>query len=387
MTSVGVLFVVLGAGLGLWFSVKWRSPVYLALFVFHLMASLFFWNYSLHHPADAVEYYRYVNYYSEIAIGTTLVAWLTATIRDALVASYLDVFMAFHLFGYLALVILFRLCAAVMSDFQEPDAVDGQQSLGRRALLYSMTFLPGLHFWTSPICKDGLALLGITSFTWGMVRPERRLLALVFGLFAVGMVRPHIAALLAAAGALALVFSRDSSAGLRLLLSVSLLAGIAVSLPFLQSYTGLDELTAQGVGAYVDQRQESNLVGGSVVDISQYSFPMQVFTYLYRPMFLDASGALGLIVSFENLYLFALSLCLPFQLRRLWRSFEHQAFLRFNVIYFCAVTAILASTTANMGLALRQKMMGLPSLLVMVLMSLSAREPVEELLADEAVSD
>src|SRR5690606_6599706 len=39
---------------------------------------------------------------------------------------------------------------------------------------------------------------------------------------------------------------------------------------------------------------------GSGVDISSYPLPLKLFTFWFRPLFVDAPGALGIFVSFEN---------------------------------------------------------------------------------------
>ena len=65
-------------------------------------------------------------------------------------------------------------------------------------------------------------------------------------------------------------------------------------------YVGLQGADTASVESYIEKRQASNLEGGSSVDISEYSFPLQFFTYMYRPLFFDAQTIIALVVSAEN---------------------------------------------------------------------------------------
>ena len=49
------------------------------------------------------------------------------------------------------------------------------------------------------------------------------------------------------------------------------------------NYIGLSEADElSDVDAYVDKRQNSNLSGGSSLDIASMSLPMQMLSYLFR---------------------------------------------------------------------------------------------------------
>jgi hypothetical protein len=81
---------------------------------------------------------------------------------------------------------------------------------------------------------------------------------------------------------------------------------------------------------------------------------MQVFTFLYRPLFFDAPGLLGLIVSVENVFY------LLFTLRLLSiKGFNYLITSNFLVktsfFSFLTVTIALAQISGNLGLAIRQK--------------------------------
>jgi hypothetical protein len=111
------------------------------------------------------------------------------------------------------------------------------------------------------------------------------------------------------------------------------------------------------------------------VDISEYGFPTQLFTYMFRPLFVDARGTLGWIVSFENLfYLAGCVYYAPHVARALWTGYGG-FFVRFNFFFWVLAASILAVTTSNLGVAIRQKTMILPSLLLLLLLASRAPAP------------
>jgi len=161
---------------------------------------------------------------------------------------------------------------------------------------------------------------------------------------------------------------------------------LVAAMPQLQQFLALDTFDAESVAEYVQRRQEYNLGGGSSLDLSEYPFPIQFFTYMYRPLFFDANGILGLIVSIENLiYLIATLICIP-RLVRLLSGTENAFFWRLNFFFWTLSTAVLATTTANLGIAMRQKTMVLPSLLVLVVGALLQRHPEERTSTDEQLT-
>jgi hypothetical protein len=378
VTGVGVAFIALGVLLSFGLAVSLRSASLVPLFFCHLGAAFFNWQYSLDKPADARGYFAQIADFSSFAPGTDAINWFVATIRDALGASYLDLFMVFHLFGYLGIVIFFRLCQRAVGELTAPP--------GRLATLpYVLAFLPGFHVWTSVMGKDEIVFLGIALFLWGLIHPTLRFLALAAGLAMCFVIRPHIAALLAVACGLAAIVSSDVPLAGRALLAGGFGLGLIAVLPFLTRFVGLESLNSAAAVEMVDKYQSSNLDGGSSIDISQYSYPYQVFTYLFRPLFFDANGLLGLIVSCENLVLLAVCVwCAP-SLWRALRAGTQTFFLRFNFIFWALSTPILATTTSNLGLALRQKIMVLPSLLLVLLTgrALSAAAQAEAVEAEE----
>jgi hypothetical protein len=92
----------------------------------------------------------------------------------------------------------------------------------------------------------------------------------------------------------------------------------------------------------------------SGIDLVNYSIPEKLFAFWFRPLFFDAPGMLGYIVSFENLFylVFFARLLQPKGIRFLWSG---DAIVKTCLLTFGGVSFALAQISGNLGLAMRQK--------------------------------
>jgi hypothetical protein len=125
----------------------------------------------------------------------------------------------------------------------------------------------------------------------------------------------------------------------------------------------VDMSSAESIGAFVSSQSEvtQTLHGGSAVVGASY--PVRLFSLLFRPLFLDAGGAMGLIASFENAAILAIIIMILANLTTSKLLIRQIFFARFSLVYFLAITMLLALVYYNVGLGLRQKMMMMPALL------------------------
>lgn len=150
---------------------------------------------------------------------------------------------------------------------------------------------------------------------------------------------------------------------------------MAIAVPFSLQYAGLGE-SGQEVDFqdYVEKRQGYNQDGGGGIDISAMSPPMQLFTYVFRPLPFEAHSGAALAASFENIVLFmvfALGVFGFFNYRKnsIIDPRENRIFMW---IYCLSAWVILGVTTANLGISVRQKWMFVP-MLVFLLISMMAK--------------
>lgn len=118
---------------------------------------------------------------------------------------------------------------------------------------------------------------------------------------------------------------------------------------------------------YVEKRQSYNTEGGGGVDIANMSLPMQLFTYVFRPIIFEARSITALAASLDNLillYLFILGIYSLIKKRP--QSFTEEN-RKFMWVYVILSWIVLAMTTANLGISVRQKWMFTPILIYLLL--------------------
>lgn len=327
----------------------------LTLYAWHSVFCVVYILYSMSNPADSIRYFiSSLNWDQVPALGTRFVVFFNSLFSQGLGMSYGGSFFAYNILGSVGLI-------AVSAALREAFA---GKSRHVRQIVAFLPFLPGFSFWSTAIGKDSIAFFGVGLICWAAAHPYRRFPAILIGFVALLVVRPHMAGFLTIALALAYSFTNGGSVKLKLVVnSLVLPTAVAVTVISL-NYVGLDE--GESLIEYVEQRQGYNTQGGSSVDIASASVPTRLFMYVFRPLYFDAGGILGLVVSFENLMLLGLFLSAVVGVIK-----RKSTLTRFQRVFFSIYVAVswlaLANTTANMGIAIRQKSMFTPMLLMLML--------------------
>jgi hypothetical protein len=123
----------------------------------------------------------------------------------------------------------------------------------------------------------------------------------------------------------------------------------------------LESLEMSAVQEYTSSKAASlnQEDAGSGIDTSNYSLPLKIFTFLYRPFFFDINGFLGLLASVENLILLLFTILV---LRNgVVSGFKNGNFLlKGLLLYFLMGSIAFALILGNLGIMLRQKNMLFP---------------------------
>src|SRR5690606_37827141 len=142
---------------------------------------------------------------------------------------------------------------------------------------------------------------------WAALNPARRTWLIVVSVLTMLLVRPHMAGIIV----IALAGSHSLQPGVplsrRILVGGAALAACAILVPFAVDYAGLKGgLSGEELSSYIEQRQSVNREGGGGIDIARMSFPMQLFTYLFRPLPFEAFNLFALAASLDNVMLLTL---------------------------------------------------------------------------------
>ncbi|NYT69269.1 hypothetical protein [Pusillimonas noertemannii] len=331
------------------------------LYAWHSLFCLAYAIYATENGADALVYYMKAQQGEFMApFGTGAVVNIATLFVTGLNLSFLGACLLFNIFGAIGLV-------AFDASLQAATA-DKSRMLRRFATL--IVLLPSISFWSSALGKDSLAFMAAALALFASLDMGRRVVLLALAIFVMALVRPHIAGIMVIALAGSLVLQRRLPLGQRLFLGTAALAATAAMVPFALTYAGLGDASgADDIMNYVEHRQSLNTEGGSSVDIASMSLPLQLFSYLFRPLPFEAGSIFALAASMDNVVLIFLAIAACGQMFRRRKLAGNRAFMWF----YCLLTwLILAITTANLGIAVRQKWMFAP-ILIYLFISLMGR--------------
>jgi len=333
-----------------------RVGVFMALYVFHLACTAAFFIYAQTNVSDSRSYYLDEgNFASEgFGLATQLIFWSVQGLKGMVGGTYLDYCLLFQGFGFYGTVLLMR-------SFEEVYETLGVE---QPAWTYLLLFLPGLHFWTCTVGKDGAVMMGVCLALWASLDIRKRFVWLSFGLLIVLAIRPHIAIVSGAAVAATLLFDRTISPRIRVLLLFAAVAAVAVAVVTTRSAFQIDVTSADSVSDFFAAHEAATQYETGNTAVTG-NFFVKLFSLLFRPLFLDTGGAMGYGASFENLALMAVVAFPLIRFRTTVAAAKAVPFVRFACFHALMVAVMLTLVYYNVGLGLRQKVMFVPALLLL----------------------
>lgn len=322
------------------------------LFFWHTAFSILYFYFTLYNAADAINYYRMsltdnINFYP----GSPFLYFFSSIFSKGIDANYLNVTFIYNIFGLLGLVLLYHSLKKYIEKLSW--------------YWFFLLFIPSMSFWSAGLGKDAISFFSVCLFLYTITSNKKLYILLPISFFFMFMVRPHIALMMIVSFVIYFILRSKIHLLVKLITLPVIIAGVVVSSGFVQQYVGLDEASLDSVSGYVDDRQNSNQGGGSSIDLQSMSYPVQMFTYVFRPLPFDAHSALALFTSIENTILLILFLYVLFK-----NKFRLNYFIEgknaWLLIYAFLTCSMLAITTANLGIATRQKWMFMPILIYLL---------------------
>jgi hypothetical protein len=358
MSAVGIFAIVLCL-IALPFFPPARSARGLLLFfgilALHVTASVAFYEYALRSSADAALYYYDTTGLrrSDMELGTIFTIKFVQFIKAAVGGTYLDHFLIFQTLGFWGLLFLQRCLEYAHQAFG--DALTRVPNW--------LLFLPGLHFWTSAVGKDAPLFFAICLALWASIRLSTRAVWFGAAVFVMLLFRPHIALLATAALAGGAFFGSRSGALVKITLIVVALAALSVVASTVERSLVVDLTDPSSVGSFLErQQQRAEWIEGAT-NLQSAAFPIRLLSLLFRPFFIDAGGAFGLVSSVENLILLFVIGFMVWNWRDGLSAFRFSLPFRFGFFFSVVLIVLLTLTYYNVGLGLRQKTMMMPGLL------------------------
>jgi hypothetical protein len=294
-------------------------------------------------------------YEEGFGLNTTFIIYLVQLPKSFFGGTYLDYFLLFQAVGFFGLVVLMR-------TFEEIYLESGTSP---PPYIFLLLFMPSLHYWTSAIGKDSLFFFGICLTLWAAMNFRRRIIALSVGMLLMLAIRPHIAVIAAAAFTVAVLIDRNTRLAIKIPVFVAGIAGTIFAVFTVWSTFSIDLTDIDAYSDVLAGREALTSTEDAGRTAVNAAYPVRVVSLLFRPLFLDANGLLGVIVSLENLLLVVIMITMLAKFRTLRQLTRGVAFVRYAVVCSVVVTAVLALGYYNVGLGIRQKAtMILPQILV-----------------------
>lgn len=345
------------------------------MYFMHLLMSFVYYVYARFNASDSNFYYEKViidyrgpTWGAFYGTSTTFIEFIAYPFIRYMGFSYEAVMVLFSFFGFLGFFYFYIFFKENIKFKHTLFGVD----------IVAITFLlPNLHFWSASLGKGSVIFLGIGLFFYALRYPSQRKLAMFIGAFIIYHVRPHIMFVILVSCVVGFTFSkRGLTVATRVIMIIGAVIGFFLIYQDVLSMVGIDEGAEISQGLDLSRRAEELSDAGSGIDIESYSLPYQIFTFLFRPLFFDAPGLLGLVVSVENVFylLLTLSILNPKGIRYL---FTGNFLIKTASLSFITVSIALAQISGNLGIAIRQKSQVMP-LLIFVICSFLDQEKMAE---------
>lgn len=322
------------------------------LFWYHMLFGGIYYSYTLVARSDSVNYYNKTLKYwptwgSAFSAGTDFMEWMAFPFVRYLNFNYEMTMFLFTWFGYLGFVyfyLFFKENLRFNPKFEGWDAIT------------IFMLLPNMHFWTASLGKGAVIFCGIGFLVYGLSWPGRRIPHLAIGGLLTYMVRPHILFAIVIGMGVGFILGKEKVPAYQKYLTA--IAGLVVSILVydqLLIYLGYDPNNImesfEEESSLNAQRLQS---AGSGVDMGSYSLPMKLFTFWFRPLFVDSPNLLGVFVSLENLlYIYMFSRILNKDFIKFIKGAP--AMVKMSGIVFISISISMTFVMSNLGIIIRQK--------------------------------
>lgn len=344
-----------------------RAAVFAFAFLAHVLSAIVFFVYSQTNASDASLYYTDPYHMYELGFGfsTRFIIFVVQAMKMTFGGTYLDYFFLFQTFGFFGIALLMRIFEEIYAGLGVPQP----------RWSYLLLFLPGIHFWTSAIGKDAPIFAACCLAVWAAMQVRRRYIALGIAVFLMLLIRPHIALIAVVAVTWTVFADRSTHFLLRGLLVIASVGAFVGAVATVRDSLYIDVTNADSVSNFLAAR-ESFVQAGELgtTGVGNAPYIVKVFSFLFRPLFVDANGFFGYIASVENVILMVIFGVMALRIRTVISAAKAVPYVRYALISSIGVTLALSIDYYNVGLGLRQKTMVVPCFLIVFVTLAALRE-------------
>ncbi|MXV39152.1 hypothetical protein GO491_10765 [Flavobacteriaceae bacterium Ap0902] len=340
------------------------------LYVYHMIMSFVFYLYIRTNGGDAQGYWKiakeiyFEELWTKILLGNTsasdyvyLICYLPSNILN------LDFFTGTMLFGLLGYWGILLMIVTLKELFPLIQYVKHIKFLGV-SIFPTILFLPNFHFWSGGVGKDTLLFFCACAFFYAINNLKKRWWMLLFIIAIAYPIRPHILLFLLAGFATSFILKSKMYLVQKILITI---VAFILFLPLLNNvleFAKIDDASVESFSQFSESKSGAlSRSAGSSVDIGNLPYPLQVFTFLYRPLFFDAPNALGLLASIENVAWILLTAI--FLRNKPIRVFKSSHFIILSSFLYWLIGALaFAPILGNLGIIIRERNMFLPGFII-----------------------
>ncbi|MBI6117337.1 hypothetical protein I6U49_11370 [Salegentibacter sp. F63223] len=333
-----------------WFSKKLMN----LLFLYHLFFFGVYYTYTIFNRSDSKLYYSRPQWgdtwWEYFGTSTTFIDFMSWPFINVLGFSYEMMMVLFAWFGYIGFVYAYLF-------FRENIPI--KIKIFNIDFLTLILFLPNMHFWTASLGKGAPIFMSLMMFAYAIKDPKTRWGTLLIGSLITYYIRPHVFLFVAAGTVLGFMTGKEKIAfWKKMLVYIGMIGGLLMVQDTILGMAGLNESEnlVEGFDQFSTERGAELSKSGSGVDMANYPLPVKLFTFWFRPLFFDAPGVLGLIVSVENLiYLLLFFKILKGDFIKFLK--KSPISVKMSLTTFFLASLAMAFVMSNLGIIMRQKSM------------------------------
>ncbi|AVR46896.1 hypothetical protein C7S20_17415 [Christiangramia fulva] len=325
------------------------------LYLYHLVFYGIYSAYAYFNLSDSKSYFKFfeqnrLSWFGLFGTDTAFIHFLAYPFYE-LGFSYDMLMCTFSWFGYLGFVYAYLF-------FREKIPVK-VQVFKRFDLMTLILFFPNMHFWTASLGKGAPIFLGLMMFTYAIAEPKSRLPILFLGSAIIFYIRPHVFLFVALGAVMGYMSGREKIAlWKKILVYICMIGAVYIAQDKILGVMGLQN--SEDIVTDFEQAAEKNAEdlskAGSGVDMSSYPLPLKLFTFWFRPLFIDAPNFLGIITSVENLlYLLLFVKILKKDFIKFLR--KSPSMVKMSFVIFLSASVAMTFVMSNLGIIMRQKTM------------------------------
>jgi hypothetical protein len=217
--------------------------------------------------------------------------------------------------------------------------------------------LPSLHFWSSGIGKDSLVFLFISMFFYGSRDFRKHLVLVVVSMILLYHVRPHMAFIVLFSSSIMLLLDSKLHFSYKLVFFILAIVGFVFIYDEVLKFLKIDELNTESIEGMFNTTSGNLSYGKSFVDMSNYPYLFKVFTFLYRPLFIDAHNFSSFLNSIENLISLLLTLAVLSKVNPIKGYTKSPNAVKIMLLTFLIASFSFAGALSNFGIIVRMKNM------------------------------